>query len=102
MTLAHSPQSEGAVVTSTGADASAAELADRAICPNCHTTDSVTMTAVSAGATWKCARCQQQWNARRLVAVAAYTAWMASRSGATAVTPSSPLEFNVHAYQTAS
>ena len=57
--------------------ADAAALTGLATCPGCHFAEpSLTMVAVSAGASWRCVRCTQQWNATRLVTVAAYMSWM--------------------------
>lgn len=45
-------------------------------CPLCHTENAgLSMTAVGGGATWRCARCTQQWDSRRLATVAAYRRW---------------------------
>jgi transcription elongation factor Elf1 len=45
-------------------------------CPFCHTTStSLTRDALQAGRDWRCTRCGQRWNARRLATVAAYAAW---------------------------
>ena len=53
-----------------------------ATCPACHTAHpSLTMQAVSTGATWQCERCYQRWSAGRLAAVAAYTAWQSDHAG---------------------
>jgi hypothetical protein len=49
----------------------------------CHTTASVTQSAVQAGGTWRCARCGQHWDATRLTAVAAYAAWVLERDALT-------------------
>ena len=58
----------------------APELAGLATCPSCHTEDAtLTNGAVSAGADWRCRRCGQRWDARRLATVAAYDAWVAGR-----------------------
>ena len=46
-----------------------------ATCPMCHTSTSVTKSAIEAGGAWRCVRCGQHWDAARLAAVAAYTAW---------------------------
>jgi predicted Zn finger-like uncharacterized protein len=47
-----------------------------ATCPSCHTADAaVTNAAVGAGADWRCRRCGQRWDGRRLAAVAAYAKW---------------------------
>ena len=48
-----------------------------ATCPMCHTPASVTRSAIDAGGDWRCVRCGQHWDARRLAAVAAYAAWSA-------------------------
>jgi predicted Zn finger-like uncharacterized protein len=46
-----------------------------ATCPLCHTTASLSNDALAAGEGWRCARCGQQWDARRLATAAAYAAW---------------------------
>ena len=57
-------------------------LVDFATCPSCHTVDAtVTNAAISGGADWLCARCGQKWDATRLVAVAAYGAWVSRHTG---------------------
>jgi hypothetical protein len=50
-----------------------------ATCPMCHTTASLTQSAVEAGDSWRCVRCGQQWDTARLAAVAAYGAWVLER-----------------------
>ena len=51
-----------------------------ATCPLCHTTHgSLTPDALEAGGTWRCVRCGQWWDADRLAAVAAYSAWVVER-----------------------
>jgi hypothetical protein len=48
-------------------------------CPLCHTTHpSLTGDALEAGGHWRCIRCDQRWDARRLATVAAYAAWVAT------------------------
>ena len=56
-----------------------------AACPLCHTTASLTESAVEAGDAWRCVRCGQQWDATRLTAVAAYAAWVLARKTTGAV-----------------
>jgi hypothetical protein len=51
-------------------------------CPMCHTGASPTQNALDEGGAWRCLRCGQQWDAARLTAVAAYTAWAADRDRA--------------------
>ena len=41
----------------------------------------MTNLAVGEGASWKCARCGQEWDARRLDSVAAYDMWAAKYDG---------------------
>jgi hypothetical protein len=63
------------------------ELTGSATCPSCHTVHSqVANVADSMGAAWTCARCGQQWDARRLAAVAAYAVWLAEHTAASAIT----------------
>lgn len=47
-----------------------------AACPMCHTPSPLTQSALDAGGEWRCVRCGQHWDARRLAAVAAYAAWV--------------------------
>lgn len=48
-------------------------------CPSCHTTHaSLTQQALDAGGEWRCVRCGQNWDARRLQTVAAYAIWAAA------------------------
>lgn len=56
-----------------------------ATCPLCHTTNmALSNAAVAAGEGWRCARCCQQWTARRLATVAAYAASSLDRAAAAA------------------
>ena len=58
------------------------ELGGLATCLSCHTKDAtLTNDAVAAGADWRCRRCGQQWDAGRLVTVAAYDRWVSARGG---------------------
>ena len=53
------------------------EVTAVATCPVCHTTEpAVTVVSLAAGATWRCVRCTQQWDAGRLATVAAYMEWL--------------------------
>jgi hypothetical protein len=63
----------------------APELVGLATCLSCHT-DHATLSkgAVAAGADWRCGRCGQRWDARRLATVAAYTAWISARGSSPA------------------
>lgn len=47
-----------------------------ATCPMCHTSVSLTRSALEAGGHWRCVRCGQHWDAARLAAVADYAAWV--------------------------
>ena len=52
-----------------------------ATCPFCHTANmSLTNDALAAGAWWRCARCGQRWDARRLSTAAAANAASVERS----------------------
>jgi hypothetical protein len=51
------------------------DILSSAPCPLCHTSATLTQSALEAGGDWRCVRCGQHWDARRLAAVAAYTAW---------------------------
>lgn len=44
-------------------------------CPLCHTAAILTRSALEAGGDWRCVRCGQHWDARRLATVTAYAAW---------------------------
>jgi len=45
-------------------------------CPLCYTTNaSLSNNALAAGGGWRCARCGQRWDARRLAVIAAFAAW---------------------------
>ena len=47
-----------------------------AMCPLCHTSAAISL---DAGDAWRCGRCGQHWDARRLGAVAGFEAWAALR-----------------------
>ena len=49
------------------------------VCPMCHTSTTLTQSAIEAGGEWQCVRCGQYWDAARLATVAAYAAWTADR-----------------------
>jgi|GraSoiStandDraft_4_1057263.scaffolds.fasta_scaffold310466_1 predicted Zn finger-like uncharacterized protein len=49
------------------------------MCPMCHTSASVTQSAIEAGGEWRCVRCGQHWDAGRLAAVAGYAQWADDR-----------------------
>jgi ribosomal protein L37AE/L43A len=51
------------------------EIFQFATCPMCHTSATLSQSALEAGGAWRCVRCGQHWDAARLAAVAAYTAW---------------------------
>jgi hypothetical protein len=53
-----------------------------ATCPLCFTTN-VSMSALAAGGGWRCIRCGQRWDARRLAVVAAYAGWAFELANAT-------------------
>jgi ribosomal protein L37AE/L43A len=56
-----------------------------AACPLCHTASArLADAAFAAGGYWRCTTCGQSWTAQRLATVAAYTAWVASRTSTTA------------------
>ena len=51
-----------------------------ATCPTCHTMDStLTNASLAAGADWRCGRCGQMWDQKRIATVVAYAAWEAAR-----------------------
>jgi predicted Zn finger-like uncharacterized protein len=51
------------------------EVQPHATCPLCHTTAaSLSDDALAAGGDWRCTRCGQRWDTRRLATVAAYAA----------------------------
>jgi hypothetical protein len=52
----------------------------QATCLLCHTPElSLSNDALAAGGKWRCRRCGQQWDARRLSTAAAYAAWARER-----------------------
>jgi transposase-like protein len=52
-----------------------------AACPLCHTTSlRLCDEEFAAGGHWRCTRCGQSWTAQRLATVAAYAAWVVSRT----------------------
>ena len=52
-----------------------------ATCPLCHTVAAgVTATDLASGAGWRCAVCDQRWDAARLETVAAYARFVAERA----------------------
>ena len=55
------------------------DIGRSAVCPMCHTSANVTQRAVEAGGDWRCVRCGQHWDARRLATVAAYAEWVHDR-----------------------
>ena len=46
-----------------------------ATCPMCHTSATLSLSTLDAGGDWRCVRCGQHWDARRLATVAAHAAW---------------------------
>lgn len=51
-----------------------------ATCPACHVVDAtVTNAALAVGCDWRCRRCGQMWDKRRLATVAAYDVWESAR-----------------------
>ena len=52
-----------------------ADILRSATCPMCHTSATLSLSALEAGGDWRCVRCGQHWDARRLATVAAYAAW---------------------------
>ena len=57
------------------------DIARHAVCPMCHTSATVTQSAIEAGGDWRCVRCGQHWDARRLATVAPYAEWARDRVG---------------------
>jgi predicted Zn finger-like uncharacterized protein len=55
------------------------DIVRSAVCPMCHTSATVTQSAIEAGGDWRCVRCGQHWDARRLATVAAYAEWAHDR-----------------------
>lgn len=51
------------------------DILQSATCPMCHTSVALSQSALEAGGAWRCVRCGQHWDARRLATVAAYAAW---------------------------
>ena len=56
-----------------------ADLVGSVTCPMCHADASMTRSALAAGGAFRCVRCGQHWDARRLTAVAGYAVWVADR-----------------------
>jgi hypothetical protein len=52
-----------------------------ATCPLCHAVAAdVTAAHLAAGSGWRCATCDQRWDAARLATVAAYARFVAERA----------------------
>lgn len=52
-----------------------------ATCPTCHMVDAtLTNSSLAAGANWRCGRCGQMWDQKRIATVAAYNAWDSART----------------------
>ena len=52
-----------------------------ASCPLCHTMHpSLTHDALESGGFWRCTRCGQHWDARRLATVSAYATLVATQA----------------------
>lgn len=50
-------------------------------CPLCHTESArLSDETLAAGGHWRCTTCGQSWTAQRLATVAAYAAWLVSRT----------------------
>ena len=56
------------------------DILQSAMCPMCHTSAALTLSALEAGGDWRCVRCGQHWDAERLAAVAGYAAWAVNRN----------------------
>ena len=51
-----------------------------ATCPTCHAVDpTMTNAALAVGGDWRCQRCGQRWDSKRIATVAAYQAWDRNR-----------------------
>jgi hypothetical protein len=51
-----------------------------AACPTCHMVDAaLTSASLAAGGHWRCGRCGQVWDQKRIAIVAAYGAWESAR-----------------------
>ena len=51
-----------------------------ATCPTCHMVDAaLTNASLAAGANWRCGRCGQMWDQKRIATVTAFAAWDAAR-----------------------
>ena len=57
------------------------DVLPRATCPMCHTSATLSESALEAGGHWRCVRCGQHWDAARLATVAAYAAWVFDHDG---------------------
>jgi ribosomal protein L37AE/L43A len=53
------------------------------MCPMCQTPGAISQFAIDAGEAWRCSRCGPHWDAGRLAAVTAYTAWTIDRERGT-------------------
>lgn len=51
------------------------DILGTATCPQCHTSATLSQSALEAGGEWRCVRCGQHWDAKRLATVAGYAAW---------------------------
>ena len=58
------------------------DIVRSATCPMCHTSATLSLSALEAGGDWRCARCGQHWDVARLAAVAAYAVWSADHDRA--------------------
>ena len=56
------------------------DIVRSATCPMCHTSATLSQSALEAGGAWRCGRCGQHWDAARLTAVAAYAALSADHN----------------------
>ena len=52
-----------------------ADILRSATCPMCHTSATLSLSGLEAGGDWRCVRCGQHWDVKRLATVAAYAAW---------------------------
>jgi hypothetical protein len=50
-------------------------VAPHVVCPMCHTSATVTQSAIEAGGDWWCVRCGQHWDARWFATAAAHAEW---------------------------
>jgi len=70
------PQSTSSTRSTTALPEAPSDTSELVVCPSCHTSHaSLTREALQAKG-WRCVRCGQRWDVRRLATVSAYAAWV--------------------------